>query len=456
MLRTSSMSLMLLAFGLALGAMGQEQPSPFRYVRAKAFHIPPETTTEESGYFSLCEGHDGKIYIGTAAYGRNAYLVEFDPKTEVMRVVLDTHKLVGLPLNATGYAAQSKLHTRNHVGTSGKIYVGSKQGYASEAEKKLLEAGQPIPEYPGGYVMSYDPKTQSSENLGMPMPLTAEQRAKGKKEGQGVIDVTSDEDRGILYVITCEDQHWMLYDMESKTYRDLGVILRDQPNTIVDAQGRGTAITSDYQIARYDPQTKTVSVSPLFVGDRKFSEFIGAGGVHPDWRIAADGKTAYLQLLNDLRMFKIDLSGPLGVAVRAIDLGNRIEGENPDSRGSISIGPDGQVYSVVRIDNKTGFGSGYVHHLVRHEPASGKMIDMGVLAITNPEFFDFSKGPGKNQDGTPRPTHGFHRLPDGTLTPLHVVLAMIVARDGTIYATTLYPFTLMRIERGGLEDPPVR
>ena len=97
----------------------------------------------------------------------------------------------------------------------------------------------------------------------------------------------------------------MLYDMESKTYRDLGVILRDQPNTFVDAQGRGTAITSDYQIARYDPQTKTVSVSPLFVGDRKFSEFIGAGGVHPDWRIAADGKTAYLQLLNDLRMFKI-------------------------------------------------------------------------------------------------------------------------------------------------------
>ncbi|MFN6302323.1 MAG: hypothetical protein ACK42H_09020, partial [Planctomycetota bacterium] len=262
MLRTSSMSLMLLAFGLALGAMGQEQPSPFRYVRAKAFHIPPETTTEESGYFSLCEGHDGKIYIGTAAYGRNAYLVEFDPKTEVMRVVLDTHKLVGLPLNATGYAAQSKLHTRNHVGTSGKIYVGSKQGYASEAEKKLLEAGQPIPEYLGGYVMSYDPKTQSSENLGMPMPLTAEQKAKGKKEGQGVIDVTSDEARGILYVITCEDQHWMLYDMESKTYRDLGVILRDQPNTIVDAQGRGTAITSDYQIARYDPQTKTVSVSP--------------------------------------------------------------------------------------------------------------------------------------------------------------------------------------------------
>ena len=95
--------------------------APFPYVWAKAFHIPPETTTEESGYFSLCEGKNGKIYVGTAAYGRNSYLVEFDPTTEKMRIVLDTHKLVGLPLTPTGYAAQSKLHTRNFVSPSGKI-----------------------------------------------------------------------------------------------------------------------------------------------------------------------------------------------------------------------------------------------------------------------------------------------------------------------------------------------
>ena len=79
--------------------------APFSYVQAKAFHIPPETTIEESEYFSLCEGRNGKIYIGTAAYGRNSYLVECDPRTEKMRIVRDTHKLVGLPLTPTGYAA---------------------------------------------------------------------------------------------------------------------------------------------------------------------------------------------------------------------------------------------------------------------------------------------------------------------------------------------------------------
>src|SRR5947208_82101 len=134
-----------------LAAAPARPAAPFPYVGAKAFHIPPETTTEESGYFSLCEGHNGKIYVGTAAYGRNSYLVEFDPATERMRVVLDTHRLVGQ--TTTGYAAQAKLHTRNFVGPSGKIYVGSKQGYPSQAERAAQQRGERIPVYRGGYVM---------------------------------------------------------------------------------------------------------------------------------------------------------------------------------------------------------------------------------------------------------------------------------------------------------------
>jgi hypothetical protein len=56
-------------------APSKRSPAPFIYAWATAYHIPPETTTEESGYFSLCEGNDGKIYVGAAAYGRNAYLL---------------------------------------------------------------------------------------------------------------------------------------------------------------------------------------------------------------------------------------------------------------------------------------------------------------------------------------------------------------------------------------------
>jgi hypothetical protein len=419
---------------------------PFPYVRVKAFHVPPETTTEESGYFSLCEGQNGRIYIGTAAYGRDSYLVEFDPAAETMRIVLDTHKLVGLPLTPTGYAAQSKIHTRNFVGPSGKIYVGSKQGYPTAAEREALKRGETIPVYRGGYVMTYDPATDTAENLGMPMPLDDRAKAAGKTEGQGVIDVTADESRGLIYAITCEEQHWMLYDVRKKAYRELGPILRDQPNTLVDARGRGTAITADYRVARYDPAADRVTIDPLLVEGKPFAEYLGAPRVHPDWRITSDGRTAYLQLLDDLRMFRVDLSGAAGQPVVATNLGDRIRGKGPDSRGSISIGPDGRVYSSVRVDNETGFGSGYLHHLVRHDPANGRMNDLGVYAVTNPGFFDFSAPARKNPDGSTRPTHGYHTLPDGTLTPLHVIMALIVAHDGTIYATTIYPFTLLKVE----------
>jgi hypothetical protein len=151
-------------------------------------------------------------------------------------------------------------------------------------------------------------------------------------------------------------------------------------------------------------------------------------------------------LLDDLRMFRVDLTGAAGQPVVATNLGDRIKGEHPDSRGSISIGPDGRVYSAVRIDNKTKFGTGYLHHLVRHDPAAGGMADLGVLTVKNPDFFNFAAGPSKNPDGSSRPIHGYHKLPDGTLTPLHVIMGLIVARDGTIYATTIYPYTLLKVE----------
>jgi hypothetical protein len=424
-------------------AAATQPPASLTYLWAKAYHIPPETTTEESGYFSLCEGKNGRIYIGTAAYGRNSYLVEFNPAMETMRVVLDTHKLVGLPMEPTGYAAQSKIHTRNFVGPSGRIYLGSKQGYPTAQEKKTGK----IAVYRGGYVMSYDPATNKAVSLGMPLPLGDKRLPADATEGEGVIDVVADEARGLIYVITCEHQHWMLLDTKhpDRGFRDLGPILRDQPNTLIDGQGRGTAVTKDYQVARYNPADDKVTVDPLLVDGKPFAEVVGPKAVHPDWRLAADGRTAYLQLLNDLRMFQIDLGGPAGKPVLARSLGNRIAGKHPDSRGSISIGPDGRVYSAVRIDNDTGFGKGYLHHLVRYDPRANRMADLGVLAVKNPNFFDFQGPQAKNPDGSLRPRHGFHTLPDGTFTPLHVIMAMIVTRDGTIYATTIYPFTLLRL-----------
>ncbi len=408
-------------------AWGQGPPpakAPFPYVWATAYHVLPGTHTDESGYFSLCEGPNGKIYIGTAAYGFNAYLVEFDPTTGRQRIAVDVNKACGLetPAKPT-YAAQAKIHTRNFVAPSGKIYIGSKQGYRRDKNDTA--------DYPGGYVMVYDPATDTTENLGMPY------------RGEGVNDVTADEKAGLVYVVTCEDHHWMILDLKTKKYREPDPHLRLTPyaQTLLDYRGRAVVLTRDFRLARFDPKTHQLELLEL-VSDGQPVGRVDDNLGPACWAITTDGKTAYLVRMSDSTLFRIDLAAE-GRKIPVADLGRMIAGKGFDSRGSLIVGHDGKVYALYRVDNDTGFGKGYLHHLVSYDPQSRQMRDHGVLGVKNPDWFDFSPGP----NGRPKPwTHGFHKLPDGTYTPLHAHMALIHAKDGTFYATSIYPFTLLRIE----------
>lgn len=424
---TLSVVALLLHCGPAAGA---EQPkAPFPYVWGKAYHILPRTHNNESGYFSLSQSLDGRIHVGTAKYNENAYLVEFDPRTERQRIVVDVNKVCGV--NATGYAAQAKIHTRNFVAPSGRIYVGSKQGYP--------EAGD-TSKYPGGYVVVYDPATGEAKSLGMPM---AE---------QGVADVVADESRGVGYVVTCEEQHWMRLDLNTGQYRELGPLLTPYAMTLIDPRGVAHAITHDFQLASYDPAADKVTVRPIELEGVRWTRK-DASSI-PTWKLAADGRTAYLVLMNDATLLSIDVSGD-GDTARATNHGLLIDGKGFDSRCGLDIGPDGRVYVVGRVDNTTGFGTGYLHHLLRYDPATKQREDLGVLAVANPDFFSF--GPGA--DGkTPPWSHGYHTLPDGTMTPLHHHMSLLVAADSTIYVTIIAPFTLLKIDayRTPQVDSPAR
>jgi hypothetical protein len=109
---------------LATFPLAAEEARP--WLLGRAVKLPTEYTNQESGYFSIVAGNNGRLYIGSAKYGVDAYLIEFDPKTEACTMVVDVMKAINS--TATGFAAQAKIHTRNNVGASGKIYFGSKQG----------------------------------------------------------------------------------------------------------------------------------------------------------------------------------------------------------------------------------------------------------------------------------------------------------------------------------------
>lgn len=412
-----------LCFVFLVGTTANWAKTPFEYVWGTAHHVLPQTHSEESGYFSLCEGNDGRIFIGTSKYNHNAYLVEFDPVTEKQRIVVDAHKVCGL--TAKGYAAQAKFHTRNYVGPSGVIYLGTKQGYAKKGDDS---------EYPGGYLITYDPRNDTARNLGMPY------------EKQGIADVVADESRGLIYVVTCEDQHWMLYDTKTKKFTELGPMLTPYATTLMDGDGKAHALTKDFQLATYDPQTKKVTRRPIGISGRTFTR--ESRSAIPTWNLDADGRTAWLILMNDAHLLSIDLSSK-GKKVKGTNHGLMLKGEKPDSRSALTIAPDGRIYTLISVRNTTRFGKGKLHHLCRYDPKKRKHEDLGVLAVKNPDFFDFKPADGKK----PPWSHGYHTLPDGTMTPLHNHMALIATRDNTLYATIIYPFTLLKID-AFREEPP--
>src|SRR5258708_6172348 len=118
---------LILLMCLPLAVVFADDAAPIKWLPATAYAVPKETTNQGSGYFSIVTGRTARQYIGPAKYGVNAFLVEFDPSEKRMEVVVDTQKEIGT--SATGFAAQSKIHTRNNVGASGRIYFATKQGY---------------------------------------------------------------------------------------------------------------------------------------------------------------------------------------------------------------------------------------------------------------------------------------------------------------------------------------
>lgn len=431
LLSTSLTALTLLALVTPVpNAAGDDRASPLSYAPAKAYHILPETHSSESGYESLSVGHNGRIYVGTAKYNVNAYLVEFDPDTEQQRIVIDTHAVGGIG-DIEGMQAQAKIHTRNYVASTGEIYVGSKQGYARE--------GQSDWDYPAGYVMVYDPASDTARKI-----------AKLPYHAHGVGDVMVDEQRELIYIATQQDAtrtcFWALYDMRTEQFRTIGPPMTFYATTWIDNAGVAHAITADFQIASYDPDADRLTLRPMMRDGERWFEPTRERRVNPElpnWTLAPDGRHAYMLIHGAGTLYRIDLQAE-GDAIEVENFGPIMESEETvRTFQALAFGPDGRFYALVRAVNETDYGPDHLHHLVRYDPASERREDLGVVAVTNPDFFDF----GPDADGQRPPwSHGYATLPDGLLTPTVSYHAMLVTDEGDIYATALYPFTLLRFE----------
>lgn len=428
MIRRSLAGLALLAVLAAAWPAGAQEAAP-NYLRGQAHHIPSEFTNQESGYFSIIEGKNGKVYIGTAKYGINCYLVEFDPLRGLMRMVVDIHRV--LMKIVRGFAAQAKIHTRNNVGQlTGKIYFGSKQGYPEKGEKRS--------DYPGGYVMAYNPKTGTTENFGMPL------------KHQGIISVMPDEKRGLIYVSTCDDarpiesSHFMVYTVKTKQYRDLGETQHSYAFIVLDDRGRAYHPVRGGKIARFDPDANRLDKLDVTVDGQPAPKALTKDGAILNWEASPDGKTLWCVEMSTNQLFSFDLTAK-GSTIPGRRHGALLppvldpKTKAPKSRSTdcraLCAGPTGIVWMALSEPGPTGPRA----HLVSYTPGAKAPRDHGIIAVANPSYITLTDSKGKLKPWH----HTLRREKDGTLTPWQP-LGIAAGADGSVYVTTLAPFTLFR------------
>jgi sugar lactone lactonase YvrE len=406
---------------------GQEDLTKAKWLQATAYVIPKETATEGEGYFSIIEGLNRRLYIGTHANGVNSWLVEFAPDTKQMKVVVDAHKAIGKDLR--GFGSQAKIHTRNNVGASGKIYFGTKQGYPGKGEKRE--------DYPGGYPMVYDPATGKTKVFPIPVPH------------EGINSITPDESQGVAYISTCadgrpgpgENSHFLVMDLKTGTSRNLIDTKHVYGFIVVDHLHRAYHPMLGGDIIRYDPKADKLERLKQSIDGKpptKESHLADPGSGHPiNWDISPDGKTLYSLPMSTNQLYSYDLTQKDPV-LAGRNLGTLVPGAKGTDCRAMCVGPKGMAWAAITVPHPK---VGQLLHLVSYRPGYKTPRDHGPVAVRNPDFTPFTDKAGK-----PLPFHGgFFKLPSGVTTTRYVILGVCEARDGNVNILALHPYSVLQV-----------
>lgn len=406
---------------------------PVKYVPSRAYVVPKFTATEGEGYFSIIEGHNKCLYIGTHANAVNSWLVEFNTVSKNMRVAVDAHKAIGVDLK--GFGSQAKIHTRNNTGASGKIYFGTKQGYPNEKEKRE--------DYPGGYPMVYDPATDTTKVYPIPVPH------------HGINSIAPDESRGIAYVSTCSDGRpgpgensiFLKLDLATGQYQEILDTKHIYGFICVDHLGRAYHPTLGGKIVRYNPDTNKTDILDQTIDGKPpapESHLADPAPGHPiNWDITPDGKTLYSLPMSANLLYSYDLTAE-GDVVKGTCHGELIPGAKQTDCRAMCVGPTGTVWAAI-TENVDGFG--YRLHLVSYRAGDASPRDHGVVKVTNPDFTEF-----QDKEGKELPFHsGFVKQDDGTLLTRYVILGVCQARSGAVYILALHPYSVLEAPADALK-----
>ncbi|MFK5972394.1 MAG: hypothetical protein QM485_03855 [Flavobacteriaceae bacterium] len=166
-------------------------------------------------YNAISVASNGKIYyvLSSEEIEVGGQMYVYDPEIDKTEFVADLTDIVGE--KEMKAISQGKSHVRFYE-SKGKLYFGTHVGYY-----EIIDGMERLPEnepdgfklYPGGHIISYDLSTGEFEDLAI------------APEGEGIITMEMDAERGQIYAISWAKGYFLHYDLNTGELKNLGKIL---------------------------------------------------------------------------------------------------------------------------------------------------------------------------------------------------------------------------------------
>lgn len=176
-------------------------------------------------YNAITAASNGKIYyvLCAVSHEQGGRMYEYDPETNQTKFLADLTEICGEKDQKT--IAQGKSHVRFYE-HGGKLYFATHVGYY-----EMIDGMERMPEnapegyglYPGGHLLSYDLASGQFEDLAL------------APDGEGLLTLTIDRERGQLYALTWPLGKFLAYDLATSKLKDLGLTCgRGEAGTVGD------------------------------------------------------------------------------------------------------------------------------------------------------------------------------------------------------------------------------
>ena len=297
--------------------------------------------------WSLSVGPDGRIYAASCAEmapGETVNVVRYNEATDSLDYLIELDKLVDDPRDS-GRATQCKIHYSFVPSMSdGILYMATHlSGPPIDQPRYSPWRSWHDPKrcFRGSALVAWDTKTDTMLWWDTLAP----------KEGCRCL--LHDEERGRLYALTYPRDHFIIYDLKTRTARDVGRLGSVNAQVLFMDKKHRIWTTSDYgRLVRYDPETDRLDTSPYVLPhDPRFQT--GWHSILYDAVAAPDGECIYAcTWIAAPRLIRIwPLEGDWG---RVEDLGPATQDRDPtgsvctfaDHCGGLVFAADGQLYYV--------------------------------------------------------------------------------------------------------------